>query len=235
MPAAKSPLRVTCLTPSTLSRAVAHLTRRDRQLARIVRTHGTPPLWGRRPGFATLSQIILEQQVSLAAARTLYRRLSNQLRGGWTSAAILREGTTGLVSRGVTRQKAAYLVSLAERVERGDLVLRALSSASDEEVRRQLIACHGIGPWTADVYLLMALRRPDVWPPGDLALHKALSRLLGLERMLTNQEAIEYASQWAPYRAVAARILWCGYLGERAALRSATFSRRNRKSDRSAR
>jgi DNA-3-methyladenine glycosylase II len=67
----------------------------------------------------------------------------------------------------------------------------------------------------------MALRRPDVWPPGDLALHKALSVLLGRKQPVTSEEAIEYASQWAPYRAVAARILWCGYLGERAALRRA--------------
>lgn len=226
MPGADSPSRIASLTHSTLARAVVHLSRRDRELARIVRTHGTPPLWARRPGFATLSQIVLEQQVSLAAARTLYWRLSKQFRGGWTPAAILREGTTGLVGRGVTRQKAGYLFSLAERIARGTLVLRSLSRATDGEAQRQLIACHGIGPWTANVYLLMALRRPDVWPPGDLALQKALSRLLGLERTLTNQEAIEYASQWTPYRAVAARILWCGYLGERAALRRATSTQR---------
>jgi DNA-3-methyladenine glycosylase II len=208
-----------CLTRSTLSIAVAHLTRRDRALERIVRAHGSPPLWARPPGFATLSRIILEQQVSLAAARSLYRRLSKQLQGGWTPEAILREGTTGLMARGVTRQKAGYLFALAERIDRGELVLRSLGRASDEDAQRQLIACHGVGPWTASIYLLMALRRPDIWPPGDLALQKALSRLLGLERTLTSEEAIDHASQWAPYRAVAARILWCGYLGERAAVR----------------
>lgn len=221
MSAADSPSRVAYLTHSTLSRAVVHLTRRDRQLARIVRTHGTPPLWARRPGFATLAQIILEQQVSLAAARMLYSRLSKHFQDGWTPAAVLRAGTTGLAGQGVTRQKAGYLVSLAERIACGHLVLSSLSRASDEEARQQLIACHGVGPWTANVYLLMALRRPDVWPSGDLALHKALSRLLGRERTLTTDEAIECASRWAPYRAVAARILWCGYLGERAALRRA--------------
>src|SRR6516164_1104207 len=93
------------LTHRSLSHAVEHLTRRDRDLARIVRTHGTPPLWARRPGFATLAQIILEQQVSLAAARTLYWRLSKEFRGGWTPVAIVGEGTTGLMARGVTRQK----------------------------------------------------------------------------------------------------------------------------------
>lgn len=214
------------LTRSTLSNAVAHLTRRDRALARIVRAHGVPPLWARPPGFATLSRIILEQQVSLAAARALHGRLSKQLQGGWTPATILREGATGLMARGVTRQKAGYLVALAERIERGDLVLRSLGRASDEDARRQLVACHGVGPWTASVYLLMALRRPDIWPPGDLALQKALSRLLGLERTLTSEEATERAAQWAPYRAVAARILWCGYLGERAAVRTTAAARK---------
>jgi DNA-3-methyladenine glycosylase II len=218
MSVADSPSHPACLTRSTLSSAVAHLVRRDRALARIVRAHGVPPLWARRPGFATLSRIILEQQVSLASARALHSRLSKHLQGGWTTAAILRQGTTGLIERGVTRQKAGYLLALAERIERGELVLANLSRASDEDAQRRLIACHGVGPWTAGVYLLMALRRPDVWPPGDLALQKALSRLLGLERTLTNDEALACASQWAPYRAVAARILWCGYLGERAAL-----------------
>jgi DNA-3-methyladenine glycosylase II len=194
-----------------------HLTRRDPALERIVRAHGAPPLWARRPGFATLSRIILEQQVSLAAARALYGRLEERLPGGWTPAAILHLGTTGLAAQGVTRQKAGYLVALAERIERGGLVLRRLSRASDETAHQQLISCHGVGPWTASIYLLMALRRPDVWPPGDLALQKTLSQLLGYERTLTSKEATEYASRWAPYRAVAARILWCGYLGERLA------------------
>jgi DNA-3-methyladenine glycosylase II len=218
MSVSDSPPHPACLTRSTLSSAVLHLTRRDRALARIVRTHGAPPLWARPPGFATLSRIILEQQVSLAAANALYRRLRDQVPGGWTPAAILHAGTNGLARRGVTRQKAAYLVALAERIERRQLVLRRLWRASDEDAHRQLIACHGVGPWTAGVYLLMALRRPDVWPPGDLALHKALSRLLGREEPVTSEEAVEYASRWAPYRAVAARILWRGYLGERAAL-----------------
>src|SRR5215510_10052385 len=105
MPVADSQPHPVCLTRSTLSSAVAHLTGRDRALARIVRAHGAPPLWARPPGFATLSRIILEQQVSLAAARALYGRLSKELQGGWTPAAILREGTTGLMGRGVTRQK----------------------------------------------------------------------------------------------------------------------------------
>lgn len=200
------------LTSSSLASAVAHLVRRDPALARIVESHGVPPLWARRAGFATLARIILEQQVSLAAARTVYERLADELPGGWTPAAILRAGTLGLTSRGLTRQKARYLVALAEQIDRGELVLSDLARASDAEVHRQLTRVPGIGPWTASIYLLMALRRPDVWPPGDLALQKAVTHVLGLERTLSSEEAAEFARRWAPYRAVAARLLWHGYL-----------------------
>lgn len=204
------------VTSRTLATAVAHLTRRDPGLARIVQLHGTPPLWVRPAGFATLARIILEQQVSLAAARTLYERLADELPGGWTPTAILHEGTLGLAAHGLTRQKARYVVALAEHVHRGELVFADLARASDADVHRQLTSVPGIGPWTASIYLLMALRRPDVWPAGDLALQKALSTLLGRERLLSSEEAAEYAGRWSPHRAVAARLLWHGYLSDRA-------------------
>ena len=203
------------LTRGALATAVEHLVHRDRALARIVEAHGAPPLWARRPGFATLARIILEQQVSLAAAKAVYQRVDSELRGGWTPAAILQAGSDGLAAHGLTRQKSRYLVALAERVDRGELVLSDLGHASDVEVQRQLTSVPGIGPWTASIYLLMALRRPDVWPAGDLALQKALSKLLGVERTLASVEAAACAVRWAPYRAVAARLLWHGYLAER--------------------
>ena len=188
---------------------------------------GRRQLWARPPGFATLSRIILERPVSQAAANALYSRLRERLPGGWTPASIVREGTSGLTRRGVTRQKAAYAcVALAERIERGELFVRHLGRVSNDNMQRQLIACHGIGPSTASVYPADGARRPDVWPPGDLALHKALSLLLGRQRPIASEEAIAYASLWAPYRAVAARILWCGYLGGGAQARSRARRRR---------
>lgn len=205
----------TRLTRITLASAVAQLARHDPALARIVDAHGVPPLWARPAGFATLARIVLEQQVSLAAARSVYERLARELPGGWTPAAILQQGTSGLTVRGLTRQKAGYLVALAEQIDGGELVLADLARASDADVHRQLTRVPGIGPWTASIYLLMALRRPDVWPPGDLALQKALSRLQGLDRTLSSEEAAACAVRWAPYRAVAARVLWHGYLAER--------------------
>ena len=205
------------LTAVSLAAATAILAARDQDLARIVAAHGVPPLWARRPGFATLARIILEQQVSLASAATLYRRLARELPTGWTARSVLTVGESGLRTLGVTRQKARYLADIAARIEAGDLRLARLGQAEDAVVHAQLCAVPGIGPWTARIYLLMALGRPDVWPLGDLALHKALASLRRLRVVPSAEEAARLAAGWAPYRSVAARILWHGYLAERAA------------------
>ncbi len=199
------------------------LSRRDRRLARLVSRHGPPPLWARPHGFATLVRIILEQQVSLASARALYRRLELEA-ARVTPDRVAALGAEGLRAAGFTRQKAAYVAALAERVLDGRLRLAALRRAPDEEVRARLLEVPGIGPWTADIYLLMALRRPDVWPPGDLALQRAVGRLEGLDAPVTAEAADEIAARWRPYRATAARILWHGYLAERRAPRAAPGS-----------
>ena len=205
------------LTRDSLAGAVRDLARRDRGLARIVAAHGPPPLWARRPGFATLVRIILEQQVSLASAAALYRRIGRELRGGWSAATVRAVGEAGLRARGLTRQKARYVTHLAIEVDDGRLMLPALARATDDRVCAELGAIPGIGPWTANIYLLMALCRPDVWPTGDLALHKALAALRGLPQIPSAAEAAQLAARWSPYRAVAARILWHGYLADRAA------------------
>lgn len=205
------------LTPAALSDAVGVLVRRDPDLAGIVAAHGPPPLWARRPGFATLVRIILEQQVSLASAAAVYRRVAKELPAGWRPSSVQAAGEAGLRARGLTRQKARYIAALATRVADGQLQLDRLDRIADADARAQLLAVPGIGPWTADIYLLMALGRPDVWPPGDLALHKTLARLRGLPQIPSTEDAARLATRWAPYRAVAARILWHGYLAERAA------------------
>jgi DNA-3-methyladenine glycosylase II len=159
--------------PATLDRAslltaVRRLARRDPALGRIVRRHGPPPLWARPRGFSTLLRIILEQQVSLASARAMFTRLGAAL-PAVTPETVLGIGRPGLQALGFTRQKASYACALAERVADGTLALARLARLPDEEARARLMEVPGIGPWTADIYLLMALRRPDVWPPGDLA------------------------------------------------------------------
>ncbi len=194
-----------------LRRGLACLTGEDPDLAAVVQRHGPPPLWARRPGIASLVQIILEQQVSLVSARAVYRRLERAL-GVVSPETLLECGVSGLRGLGVTRQKAAYCCEVAARITDGRLDLRRVARAPLASARDELLRVRGIGPWTAEVYLLMVLRRPDVWPTGDVALLTALQHLLRLPERPTTEQAAEHALRWRPWRAVAARVLWHGYL-----------------------
>ncbi|BAH40012.1 DNA-3-methyladenine glycosylase [Gemmatimonas aurantiaca T-27] len=211
----ESPAPAQRLTRASLAAAVQALSAQDPSLAAIVARHGTPPLWARPAGFATLGRIVLEQQVSLEAAATLWRRLDAQIPGGFHAAPVAEIGVDALRALGLTRQKSAYLHGLATAVADRTLDLALLARASDAEVMSRLTALHGIGPWTASVYLLFALRRPDVWPPGDLALHLAMRDAHGWPKPPASPDATRHAERWAPWRAAAARILWHGYLRER--------------------
>ena len=171
-------------------------------------------MWGRRPGFPALIQIILEQQVSLAAARTMYRRLTRHL-GAMTPEAVVAMKVSGLRAFGLTRQKAAYCHGVAERILDERLNLTSVANGPDEAGRQTLLSVPGLGPWSVDIYYLMALRRPDVWPQGDLALADALREVKQLKVLPTTEEQGRLASAWAPWRSVAARILWAHYLAAR--------------------
>lgn len=205
---------VKVLDEPELARGVRALTRRDPDLARLTRAYGPPPLWARTPGFATLIHIILEQQVSLASARAAFDRLRAACRGTVTPRRLLRFEEAEMKAIGFSRQKTGYARALARTVLAGALDLEALTAQSEAEVRAALTAQKGLGPWSADIYLLMALRRPDVWPPGDLALAVAAQRAQNLPRRPTSAELTEYAARWSPWRAVAARILWHAYLSD---------------------
>jgi DNA-3-methyladenine glycosylase II len=168
-------------------------------------------LWARRPGFATLVRIILEQQVSLASARATFNRLENRI-GGLTAERVRTLGPTALRALGLTRQKARYLIELADAVSDGWLDLRGLGRLDDAQARTALMAVSGIGPWTADVYLLEALRRPDVWPTTDLALAKAVQILTRRPARPSRDDLEAIGAAWRPLRSVAARMLWHYYL-----------------------
>src|SRR5256712_5204167 len=159
---------IASMTRSRLLEAARHLASRDRDLRRILKLHGPPPLWARKPGFRTLIQIILEQQVSLASARAMFRRLTRDI-VPFTPKRFLDTGVPGLRSLGVTRQKAAYCVHVAEAVQDGRVDLQAVAKMDDAGAASALTRLKGVGPWTAGIYLLMGLRRPDVWPSGDIA------------------------------------------------------------------
>jgi DNA-3-methyladenine glycosylase II len=204
------------LTSETLAAGVRFLARRDRDFAALYRRNGLPPMWARRPGFPTLVHIVLEQQVSIAAARSLYRRVNSEI-GGMTPERVLERGVPGLHRLGITRQKASYCHALAQAVVDGSLSLGGIARAEDGAGRSALLRLRGIGPWSADIYYLMALRRPDVWPAGDLALAIALHEVKGLRRRPDAGRQLEMSAAWAPWRSVAARLLWHYYLTTRRA------------------
>lgn len=202
------------LTYASLEAGTLQLVARDTDLAGLHTRLGVPPMWGRRPGFATLVLIILEQQVSLAAARTLYRRLRAHL-GEMTPEAIHQMGVAGLRAFGLTRQKSGYCFGLAKRILGEDLDLSAVARAPDEAGREALLAVPGLGLWSVGIYYLMALRRPDIWPHGDLALPVALREIKRLDHLPGKDEQIALADAWRPWRSVAARLLWAHYLDAR--------------------
>jgi DNA-3-methyladenine glycosylase II len=203
------------LDEERLLRGTRALAAVDADLAGIVERHGPPPLWGREPGFETLVRIILEQQISLASAEAALARLVRAT-GAIEPGAIAAAGEEALRAAGQTRQKSRYLVGLARDVLDGRLDLDAVAAADDGDARAQLMRVVGIGRWTADIYLLMALGRPDVWPSGDLALAGSMRRAKGLPALPTLLEQETIAEAWRPWRAVAARLLWHAYLaGER--------------------
>ena len=201
------------LTSTSLRRFSKVLADSDQYLARIYEAYGPPPLWDREPGFATLLNIILEQQVSLASAKACFDKLTNHL-GGVTPEGLLVLNDAELKRIGFSRQKAAYGRHLSEAVIEKRIDFEGLHRLTNAQVKSELIKLKGVGEWTSDIYLIMALLRPDVMPRGDIALHTAWHELSGEPRP-TSDEFLVIAERWKPYRSVAARLLWHFYLSER--------------------
>jgi DNA-3-methyladenine glycosylase II len=201
----------TPLDKKSLAIAAESVALMDRDFARTLATLGPPPLWEREPGFVTLVHIILEQQVSLASADAMFQRLKKNIKL-LTPETVIAAGEPFLRSFGVTRQKSAYFINVAQAIQSGGLDLEALWRVSDEIAIEKLMSVKGIGQWTAKIYLLMALRRPDVWPEGDVALATAFKNLKGRLERPTQPELSEIALAWRPHRATAARMLWHYYL-----------------------
>ena len=213
------PVHLPALTEADLPTAVAVLSARDPGLATIAARFGVPPLWARDPGFPTLVHLILEQQVSLASAKAAFDRLVAAT-DPLTPASLLRLDDAELLAIGFSRQKARFSRALAESVATGAVDLDALPDLEDDEVDRRLTTVPGIGPWTATIYRLMVLLRPDAWPVGDIALAQAVAETRGLAGRPTQDELRAIAENWRPWRAVAARMLWHHYLSVRAERRA---------------
>ncbi|MDQ6787560.1 MAG: DNA-3-methyladenine glycosylase 2 family protein [Acidobacteriota bacterium] len=196
----------------TLADCCRQLARKDADFDLIFRRFGTPPLWKREPTFATLVHIILEQQVSVASALSAFNKLREKLGGDVTPVGVLSLTDEELKAAYFSRQKIIYARDLAQAVLDKKLDLSSLKNLPDEAVKHELKKIKGIGDWTSDIYLLMALLRADVMPKGDLALHVAWQRLKNLPEKPNAEEFLRIAERWKPHRAVAARLLWHFYL-----------------------
>ena len=177
---------------------------------------GAPPDWSREQNFATLIHIILEQQVSLASALAAFNKLQEIL-NPITPEAFLRLSDDQLKGAYFSRQKIRYGRELAKAVVQGTLNLKGFENLSDDEARAELTKITGIGRWSADIYLMMALSREDIWPKGDVALASAAKDVFNLEVRPSQDELENMAERWSPYRSLAAKLLWHYYLSTRKA------------------
>lgn len=202
------------LDEKSLLIGVEALTESDHHLRNVVDRYGPPPLWDREPGFPSLLKIILEQQVSLASAQATYDKLLSKV-NPLTPEGLLCLSDEDLRAAGFSRQKTRYSRILAGEIISGSLDLDGLNHLDDAAVMTALTSLTGIGPWTAGIYLLMVMGRPDVWPKGDLALLSAMRDVKELDVIPGNEDAAAIADGWRPWRSVAARILWHHYLSKR--------------------
>jgi DNA-3-methyladenine glycosylase II len=199
------------LTARSFSIALKTLQSSDSDLGRVLQDYGPPPMWAREPGFESLTQIILEQQVSLASARAVFVKLK-AICSPLTPTRFIEIDDLTLREAGFSRQKTRYVRNLARSILEGSIDLDRLEKIPDLDARSELIKLTGIGPWTADIYLLMALRRPDIWPTADLALAVAVQKLKALDERPKEESLQQISEAWKPWRSVAARILWHYYL-----------------------
>ena len=197
-------------TEADLDAALAALGRIDPRFLALVKTAGRPPLRRRPDGYAGLAGIICAQQLSTASAGAIWGRLAAAF-DPFEPAVILRARATRLARLGLSAPKIRALKEIARAVLRDELALATLADLPADAAHAALTAVHGIGPWTADIYLLSCLGHADAWPAGDLALQEAARLAFVLAARPTAKEMQAMAEPWRPWRAVAARILWTYY------------------------
>ena len=197
-------------TEADLDAAIAALIALDPRWQAVLERGGRPPLRRRDGGFGGLAQIIMGQQVSTASAAAIYGRLVT-IGDPFDHASVLRARRDRLVRAGLSGAKIRTLKGIARAIQRGEIDLASLADLPADDAHAALVALHGIGPWTADLYLLSCIGHADAWPAGDLALQEAARMAFALPKRPTTKEMGPLAEPWRPYRAVAARLLWTYY------------------------
>src|SRR5688500_5223143 len=190
------------------------LFRKDKDLRKISKEHGYPPMWTRPATFQTLILTILEQQVSLASAYAAFKKLKTRI-GYVTPEKILSLSDEELRACYFSRQKIVYARELAKAIRSKQLQLKKFSNAHEDEIRIELKKIKGIGDWTVDVYLMHALQRSDLFPLGDIALVNSLKETKKLNVGITKEDMLAIAEPWRPYRTIASMILWHSYIQKR--------------------
>jgi DNA-3-methyladenine glycosylase II len=199
-------------TETDLDMALAALTAADPRFAALIARAGRPPLRRRPDGFGGLAATVISQQLSTASAGAIWARLAAAF-DPLEPQAIMRARPVRLARLGLSAPKIRALKEIARAVAGGRLVLASLADIDAEEAHAALTAIHGIGPWTADIYLLSCLGHADAWPAGDLALQEAARLAFALPARPSAKEMLALAEIWRPLRAVAARVLWTYYRG----------------------
>ena len=197
-------------TTASIGAAIGVLQEREPAFARVIAQHGTPEPRTSEPGVTSLLRTIVGQQVSVAAARSMWAKLEAAYGSPPDLHRLLDATDDELRAAGISRQKAGYVRSLAQLVLSGELDLAALP-ADDEEAIALLTRIKGIGRWSAEIYLLFAEGRADVWPAGDLAVQIEIGRLLGLAERPTEKQLRDLAASWSPHRGAAAILAWHSY------------------------
>lgn len=200
-----------CLTGERdLGLAIAALSRQCRHMRKVAARTGPPPLRDFPANFEGLAKIVVGQQLSAASAAAIWRRVAAAIRP-FKAEAVLGHSDDVLKGLGLSNGKIRTLRAVARAVADKEVRFAQINRMPDAAIHETLTQLHGVGPWTADIYLLFALRRADAFPPGDLALQIAAQRLFELTEKPTAAELLALAERWRPWRGAAARLLWADY------------------------
>ena len=202
-------------TPEDIAAGLAELQRLDPRLVPVVALAGDIPLRRRPPGFEGLARIIVSQQVSVASATAIWNRFAAVVEP-LDPARLLALADADLKAAGLSAPKLRTLRAVSEAIVNGRIDLEAVAGFDPAEAHAAMTALHGIGPWTADIFLLFCAGHPDIWPGGDLALQSAMADALGLEARPAERPCRAHAELWSPWRSVAARLFWAYYGARRA-------------------
>lgn len=193
-----------------IAEGVTALTQACTYMAAVHEVTGMPPLRRRENGFPGLARIIVGQQLSVASASAIWGRLEQSVQP-LDAETLLRKRETTLRKCGLSSGKIATIRTIARAIASGDLDLVVLGTSGEEEIKQALVALKGVGPWTADIYIMFCLGRADGWAPGDLALRYAVRDACGLDDVPEESAMLDLAERWRPWRGVAARMLWAYY------------------------